>query len=269
MQAISKAELSFAKADRPERVPAVASGSSAVNVTSAADAPASGNPRGAKVRVTLRARLGDDICTSWFNALEFDEFDGKTVKVSVPVTFLRNWIQSHYLDDLPTCCRTEFKTAERVEVVLRQPGGNNGRAAQLNAEPVKRARVCRQRHAFHRHRASPSACLRAPRSGRPHQRRRLRGFAARPSSHVLDTFVVGTSNRIAHAGAIQVAETIPLDSPAFNPLYIYSSVGMGKTSLASRHRLGSGNAAPRTRRCSISPPSASALSSSRRCAIRN
>ena len=44
-------------------------------------------------RVTLRARLGDDIYTSWFNALEFDEFDGKTVKVSVPVKFLRNWIR--------------------------------------------------------------------------------------------------------------------------------------------------------------------------------
>src|SRR5262245_24186561 len=101
MQSISKAELSFAKADRSERAPAVASSSLALNVansqvTSAQEAPA-GESKGVKVRATLRARLGDDIYTSWFNALEFDEFDGKTVKVSVPVKFLRNWIQSHYL----------------------------------------------------------------------------------------------------------------------------------------------------------------------------
>ena len=230
MQAISKAELSFAKADRPERVPAIASSSSAVNVTSAADAPASGEIRGAKVRVTLRARLGDDIYTSWFNALEFDEFDGKTVKVSVPVKFLRNWIQSHYLDDLLTCCRTEFKTAERVEVVLRQPGGNSGRPAVLSAEPVK----ARESSGSDMRSSSSIEPVRlASVRPAPAGRTSVGGFEGSPLDphHTFDNFVVGTSNRIAHAGAIQVAETILSDSPAFNPLYIYSSVGMGKTHL--------------------------------------
>ena len=91
--------------------------------------------RGAKVRALLRARLGDDVFTSWFNALEFEDFDGQTVKVSVPVKFLRNWIQSHFLDDLLLCCRSEFEGAENIDVVLRQPGSPQ-RVAASPAAPA-------------------------------------------------------------------------------------------------------------------------------------
>jgi chromosomal replication initiator protein len=59
------------------------------------------------------------------------------------------------------------------------------------------------------------------------------GFEGSPLDphHTFDSFVVGSSNRIAHAGAAQVAETVLTDSPSFNPLYLYSSVGLGKTHL--------------------------------------
>src|SRR5690606_30703156 len=133
MQAITKAELSFSAPDRSspkaqsvelagggQKPPSVVTG----NVTSGEKGP---DGKGVKVRATLRARLGEDIYSSWFNALEFDEFDGTTVKVSVPVKFLRKWIESHYMDELLLCCKSEFKTAERVEVVLRQPGGGAAR----------------------------------------------------------------------------------------------------------------------------------------------
>ena len=78
---------------------------------------------GQRVRVLLRARLGDDVFTTWFNTLEFDGYDGATVRFSVPVKFLRNWIQSHYAEDLLACAKNEFDGAERVEINLRQPGG--------------------------------------------------------------------------------------------------------------------------------------------------
>ena len=37
------------------------------------------NERGEKVRAILKARLGEDIYSSWFNALEFESFDGRLV----------------------------------------------------------------------------------------------------------------------------------------------------------------------------------------------
>ena len=83
--------------------------------------------KGDKVRAMLRARLGEDIYTSWFAAMEFDTFDGRVVRATVPVKFLKSWIQSHYADDLLECCAAEFTGAERVDLVLRQPGLANGR----------------------------------------------------------------------------------------------------------------------------------------------
>jgi chromosomal replication initiator protein len=229
MQAISKAELSFAASDRPVRGQSGAFVSGDERVSAAGSAGADG--KGAKVRASLRARLGEDIFTSWFNALEFDDFDGKTVKVSVPVKFLRNWIQSHYLDDLLTCCKSEFKTAERVEVLLRQPGASASRPAVVQAEPVKvrdGSADARPLGALEPVRL-PIARPAAPVAGRTS----VDGFEGSPLDphHTFDTFVVGSSNRMAHAAAIQVAETVLNDNPSFNPVYIHASVGLGKTHL--------------------------------------
>src|SRR5215470_17279881 len=91
------------------------------------------NARGDRVRAMLRVRFGDDIYSSWFASMEFEAFDGRVVRATVPVKFLKNWIQSHYADDLLQCCGEEFSGVERVDVALRQPGSANGRAGGLAA----------------------------------------------------------------------------------------------------------------------------------------
>lgn len=200
--------------------------------TRRAEEPATASPapqgqRGQKVRKLLRAQLGEDVYTSWFHSMEFEPFDGTTVRVTVPVKFLKNWIQSHYSEALLKCCAAEFEGAERVEVALRQPSPVR---PSLTESPV----VTDGRPAT----AAPETSAldwSAQRLIAPPvmTRTQVGGFEGSPLDprYTFESFAVGPSNRMAQAGATQVAETVLSDSRGFNPLFIHSAVGLGKTHL--------------------------------------
>ena len=182
-----------------------------------------GEVRGQKARTLLRAQLGDEIFNSWFNTLEIDAVDADVVRASVPVKFLRNWIQSHYAEQLLRCCQAEFKGIQRVDVVLRTPG-----AVVQRALPVPQQKALDD--------DDHPVALRAPalrNQPTPQQRTQVGAFEGSPLDprYTFDSFVVGASNRMSQAGATQVAETIFSENRGFNPLFIHSTVGLGKTHL--------------------------------------
>jgi chromosomal replication initiator protein len=164
--------------------------------------------------------------------LEFESFDGRLVKVSVPVKFVRNWIQEHYSDHLLRCSRVEFATAERVEVVWRQPGALSQKPSDARSAEVPHASAAIPTPAAHIETPRPAAtAFRAP--ALPVQRTSAGGLEGSPLDprYTFESFVVGASNRMAHAGATQVAETVLTGAPGYNPLYIHSAVGLGKSHL--------------------------------------
>ena len=178
-----------------------------------------------RVRKRLRSQLGEDVFTHWFASLELDNFDGTVVRVSVPVPFLKRWIESHYMDCLTECCAAELKGAEKIVVSRRQPGSKATNKQVVHAEfdpPAGRS-----------HDSKTGQAVLDGISGDLAKQGNNGGFAGSPldKRFTFESYVVGSSNRLAHAAAKQVSETV-FDHPIrFNPLYIHSSVGMGKTHL--------------------------------------
>ncbi len=189
-----------------------------------------------RIRAILRARLGDEVYTSWFASLDFERIEGDTVHATVPVKFLRKWIENHYLDDVVAACQKEFPDVERVDITIRQPNGPKT-SAQAEAEPATDRGQAGDPAAAGANPlpssvAWPPAAL--PGSELPARApTQAAGFEGSPLDPRLtfDSFIVGAANRMAHAGASQVADTIFSENRGFNPLYIHSAVGLGKTHL--------------------------------------
>ena len=63
--------------------------------------------------------------------------------------------------------------------------------------------------------------------------REAEGFGGSPLDRRMTfaSFVVGRSNALAHASAMQVGNARPGEAPVYNPLYLHAAVGLGKTHL--------------------------------------
>lgn len=176
-----------------------------------------------RVQGRLRAELGDDVFTSWFGRMELESLDQGCVQVSVPTKFLRKWLQSHYASHLLACCSSEFEDVKRLEFRVRQPHD-----AALAARKAKEGKNGTQRTG-----TAPAASESPHGADARDARTGCEGFEGSPLDRrfTFDTFVVGGSNRLAHAAALQIAEAVPDQPHRYNPLYLHAKVGLGKTHL--------------------------------------
>ena len=128
--------------------------------------------------------------------------DGDTFVLAVPSTFVKEWIEARYLAQLR---RGSLATRPAMPV-------------SLMVRPTTRI----EEVAGHRYRLTkpPPSPPQFAAAGR-----RLRDFHPK---YNFESFVIGSSNRFAHAAALAVAEA---PAEAYNPLFIYGGAGLGKTHL--------------------------------------
>jgi chromosomal replication initiator protein len=176
-----------------------------------------------RVKQRLRAQLGEEVYSSWFAAMGHDAIEGDTVRLSVPTRFLKSWVQSHYAEKVLACWKAELASVRRIDLVVRSAVLRNAAVKTKAAEPLEVAREVK-------HGAVERSERRGAQSPTQTAHEALGGSPLDPRL-AFDTFVVGRSNTLAHAAAKQVAFTRRGEPVMFNPLYIHSGTGLGKTHL--------------------------------------
>jgi chromosomal replication initiator protein len=171
-----------------------------------------------RVKGRLRAEVGDDVYSSWFARMDLEAIEEGTVRLSVPTRFLKSWIGSHYAECVLACWQAENADIERIELIVR--------SAVLRSAIIKpKAEV-------------DTSNGPRPDNGNGHAKQtgdatghEALGGSPLDARLTFKTFVEGRSNALALAAAKQVAFTKRGDAVMFNPLYIHTGVGLGKTHL--------------------------------------
>jgi chromosomal replication initiator protein len=165
--------------------------------------PADTRPADAWNRISdrLRETLNAGTYGKWFGQAEALEERGDRLVVGVPNEFTKTWIEGHF-SSLLDAAAAEHDLVVELRVAV--------------AEAVSRTGIVDAREA-----ARPDDHELASRDA-------ARADARLNPRYTFDVFVIGPSNRFAHAAALAVAES---PAQAYNPLFVHGSTGLGKTHL--------------------------------------
>lgn len=179
--------------------------------------------RWTRVKGRLRSTVGEDVYSSWFARMDLERVGDESVHLSVPTRFLKSWIQTHYAERVLSCWQAEMPDVHRVDLTVRTPA--RGPVVTKDTKTTVEERL--GEHLEHRGPTELRAVATVPVSA---SHEALGGSPLDPRL-TFGTFVGGRSNTLALAAARQVAEGRRGDNVMFNPLYIHSGVGLGKTHL--------------------------------------
>lgn len=145
----------------------------------------------------IGAKVGSQTFDLWFRPLKFIELQDQQITIEVPNKFFKEWIEDHYPALIP----------ETAEKFLKKEVSVRFKVVDKKEDPALRKIETKQEN----------------------RRAKLanRGIFLNPK-FTFEAFVVGASNQFAHAAARAVADA---PGKAYNPLFIFGGVGLGKTHL--------------------------------------
>ena len=166
---------------------------------------------------TLRDQLAPATWAAWFHGVRPLGYDGDALLLSVPSSLAAERIRSSYSGMLTDAIRDSTGVTVRVELLV-ETAPKVRESLALAPPPVM---VVVDEHELD------------PLGGVPHDGTDDKGAATWASGtlnarYTFDQFVIGASNRFAHAAALSVAES---PGRSYNPLFIYGPAGLGKTHL--------------------------------------
>jgi chromosomal replication initiator protein len=155
----------------------------------------------------LRAQLGDATYRTWLAGVQALDLQNGVLRLSVPHQVARQRIETAYASAINDALRQVTDTAIDIELLVETAPRETIEEVPFEVRaPIITAPA-----------PSPTLNLRDERS-----------CSALNPHYTVEEFVIGASNRFAHAAAMSVAEK---PAASYNPLFIYGDSGLGKTHL--------------------------------------
>ncbi|KZE37580.1 chromosomal replication initiation protein DnaA [Bhargavaea cecembensis] len=151
-----------------------------------------------QVLARVEQRISKPSFDTWLKSTRMIDYRNDTIIIGAPNSFTRDWLENHYIQ-LIAGIMSEL-TGEDVHIRFTVPE---------DAEE----------DSFDMPKPAPK-----PKNGRHVDQ----SDGMLNPKYTFDTFVIGSGNRFAHAASLAVAEA---PAKAYNPLFIYGGVGLGKTHL--------------------------------------
>src|SRR6187399_1105008 len=139
----------------------------------------------------LEQRVNQQSYNTWFKPTQLIKHEGRALYVRVPNAFFQDWLNDHIDVVLDAARLAGMGDVNVIYITEKAPADPGVSSSQGRLDFNSIDNTLNPKYTF-------------------------------------DTFVVGSSNQFAHAAAIAVAER---PSKAYNPLFMYGGVGLGKTHL--------------------------------------
>ncbi|WP_147535988.1 chromosomal replication initiator protein DnaA [Bacillus marasmi] len=152
-----------------------------------------------KALATIETKISKPSFETWLKSTKAHSLQGDTLTITAPNEFARDWLEERY-SQLIAGILLEI-TGEELSVRFIIPQNQREEDIDLPVPPKK--------------------------SKKEEDVAELPQSLLNPK-YLFDTFVIGSGNRFAHAASLAVAEA---PAKAYNPLFIYGGVGLGKTHL--------------------------------------
>jgi len=157
----------------------------------------------------LQNLLGETSCDTWIAPLVVGKIDSACLVLEAPDNFFKSWVETNYL--------------AQIKQALNETGNPNLQVSfEVNPNILKKKTTKLFKTIQKTFREEPQHSLRLN------------------SRFTFGNFIVGASNRMAHAASLAVSDA---PGKSYNPIFIYGGVGLGKTHLmqAIAHKILSKN----------------------------
>ena len=145
----------------------------------------------------LQKNFGIDVYESWIKNIGLQKEFNHYVVLSAPTRFVRDWIVSRYADKILDVIKTYKRSIQRIEFLIEEVEEKSITSNQRSSGTISFIENS------------------------------LLNYNRFNTNYSFDSFMVGQSNELAYTAAKKICA----QSSHYNPLFIYSAVGMGKTHL--------------------------------------